>query len=65
MLGIVKLFGEGLCWGRMPDDNRLIHRKSIVLYGYSNTRIRLRVSVQTACCYDPATMPERGVLAYV
>jgi hypothetical protein len=36
ILGIVKVFGEGLCWGRMPDDSRLVHYKSIVLCGYSN-----------------------------
>ena len=36
ILVIAKVFGEGLCWGRIPDDSRLIHHKSIVLYGYSN-----------------------------
>jgi hypothetical protein len=36
ILGIVKVFGEGLCWGRIPDDSRLMHQKSIVLCGYSN-----------------------------
>jgi hypothetical protein len=35
ILGIAKVFGEGLCRGRIPDDSRLIHDKSIVIYGHS------------------------------